>query len=138
MLGRRKGKRNEAGFTMVEVVIASAIFFVIAGGFIAANISAMRTHTVASDLYKATCIARNRIQRARTLDYESLGLLSEYEAAVDEFGNIDQSGVFRRTTTVSNAVPTCTRIVVRVFFPVPNGRLSGESVDVYTMIAEGM
>lgn len=138
MLIRRGAKRKQAGFTLVEVIIASVIFFGIAGAFIAAYLSAMRTHAVASDFYKATCIARNRIQRARTLDYDSLSLLSEVDASVDEDGNVDQGGKFRRTTLVSSVSPACTRIEIKVRFPVPNGRLSSETVDVHTMIAEGM
>ncbi|MBT3294449.1 MAG: hypothetical protein HN919_14655 [Verrucomicrobia bacterium] len=132
----RKGRRD--GFTIVEAVIASVIFFVITGSFIAAYLSAMRTHMMATDLYRATCIARNRIQRARTLDYGSLSLLGEQDAAVDELGNVVQGGAFRRTTVVSATTPACTRIAVTVQFPIPNGRVTTNGVDVATMITEGM
>lgn len=139
MPGRRKRKPNSrSGFTLAEVIIASMLFFVISGGFITAYLSAMRTHMVANDFYRATCIARNRIQRAWTLDFDSLPLLGEMETPVDELGNIDTAGSFRRTTSVSNTVPNCTRVTVQVRYPVPNGKLSPATVDVHTMIARGI
>ncbi len=138
MLRLQKQKNKRVGFTLVEALISSALFFVIAGSFVAAYISAMRTHRMASNFYRATCIARNRIQRARTLDYDSLALLSEVEASVDENGNRDLSGHFQRTTSISNTVLACTRIRVNVKFPISGGGVSPEGVEVHTMIAEGM
>jgi Tfp pilus assembly protein PilV len=138
MFRQCRRRRGDEGFTLVEAVISSVIFFVIAGGFIAAYISSMRTHQMSNDFYKATCIARNRIQRARSLEFDSLPLLAEQDASVDEFGNVDNAGRFVRTTTVSNTVPTCTRIAVNVKFPLPGGGVSPQGIEVHTMIAEGM
>jgi type II secretory pathway pseudopilin PulG len=132
----KRGKR--AGFTIVEVVIASAVLFMISGGFILSYLSAMRTHLMARDYYRATCMARNRLQRAHALDYGSLPLLDEDMTPVDELGNADPAGVFRRTTAVTNLVPTCTRLAVTVHYPVRNGALSPEPVEVATMITEGI
>ncbi|MBL7076670.1 MAG: prepilin-type N-terminal cleavage/methylation domain-containing protein [Kiritimatiellae bacterium] len=138
MLGHwRHGKRC-SGFTLVEAVISSALFFIIAGSFIAAYISAMRTHKMSSDYYKATCIARNRVQRARTVDFESLPLLAEDDAKIDQDGDPDTGGQFRRTTLVSSMAPACKRISVNVQFPLPGGGVSPAGVSVHTMIAEGM
>ena len=138
MLRRQKTSgQGRDGFTVVEAVIASAMLAVISGSFILAYISAMRTHLVASDFYKATCIARNRIQRARTLDFDSLSLLVETTASVDQDGNIDSEGQFRRTTVVTNDLPGRVRISISVQHPIPNGRLSSQPVEVFTMIAKG-
>lgn len=136
--GIMQRRSRRAGFTLVEAMIASALFFVISGGFIAAYISGMRTHRMASDYYRAICIARNRIQRARTLEYDSLNLLTEIDRPVDQNGNPSIDGQFRRTTLVSNTVPECTMISVDVNFPLPGGGVSAEGMQLHTMITEGM
>jgi hypothetical protein len=136
MLRRNGRKRKQDGFTVVEAVIASAVLAVICGSFIMAYLGAMRTHGMATDYYRATCIARNRIQRAWTLSFDSLPLLVETAAPVDGNGNLDNSGHYRRTTVVTNEMSGRAHISVRVHFPVPNGRLSVQPVNVETLIAE--
>ena len=134
----RRGKKNNAGFTLVELMIACAIFLVVSVAFIGAYLSTLRTHLMSSDYYKATCIARNRLERAKALSFSSLSLMAEEEMPVDDDGNRDPAGAFRRTTVVSNNVVNCARITVQVRFPVRNGGLSEGSVDVHTMITDGV
>lgn len=52
-------------FTLLEVVIAGAVFMLMALGFSAGMISAIRTQQIANDRYRATSIARDLIQYAR-------------------------------------------------------------------------
>jgi len=129
---------SRAGFTLVELMIATSIFLVVALAFTGAYLSALRTHLMSSDYYKATCIARNRLERAKALAFDSLPLMAEEETPVDADGNPDPAGVFRRTTVVSNSVVNCARITVQVRFPKGNGGLSDKTVDVHTMIADGV
>jgi prepilin-type N-terminal cleavage/methylation domain-containing protein len=131
---RKSGSRS--GFSLVEVMIAAAILLLVLGGFLAVFVSAMRTQVMASDYYSATCIARNRIQRARSLEFASLPLMVESNATVDADGDAGPTGKFRRTTTVAAAGSNACVITVSVWFPVPNGRLSSASIDVRTMIAK--
>ncbi|MFN2352364.1 MAG: prepilin-type N-terminal cleavage/methylation domain-containing protein, partial [Kiritimatiellia bacterium] len=76
MDGRRTG-----GFTLVEVMVAGAIFLLFCAGFFSVYLAAMSTQRAAVNHYRALCLARNRVQRARTMPYGSLGLLVEADVA---------------------------------------------------------
>jgi hypothetical protein len=139
--GERMMKDRHArkrAFTLVELMIASGILLAMLGGFMALMITAIRTQVMSSDYYRATCIARNRVQRARVVEFASLPLMAETVAPVDENGNQSPSGRFRRTTVVTNASGNCSLVTVQVWFPVPNGHLSQQSIDVTTLITSGL
>lgn len=113
--------RSCGGFTLTEVMVASTILMIFLGGFLASFIMGLRTLDMTTSHYRATAIARNRIQRARSFDYDSLTLLIENEVPIDLYGNADQSGAFRRSTDIfTNTVtaPHTVRIQVGVRFPV--------------------
>ncbi len=109
--------RRRRGYTLLEVVIAGSIFAMLALGFSAGLISAIRTQQMAHDLYIATTIARNHIQRARTLPFNSVHLIEEDYIPVDAEGYFAQEGIYRRTTTVTNLSPSAVRMQVDIFVP---------------------
>ena len=113
--------RSRGGFTLTEVMVASTILMIFLGGFLASFVMGIRTLDMTTSHYRATAIARNRIQRARSFDYNSLPLLIENEVPVDLYGNAVSSGTFRRSTDIfTNTVtaPHTVRIQVGVRFPV--------------------
>jgi hypothetical protein len=83
-------------------------------------------------------IARNRIQRARSLNYDSLPLLSESDIRVDDFGNQSSTGYYYRSTIVTNYAANCVELIVAVKFTKPGGELSALPVTIQTLIARGM
>lgn len=130
--------RSKDGFTLAEMMVASFIFLIVSTAFTAGLLTAMRTQLMASDYYKATCLARNRIQRARTLAFDNISMLAETDVTIDDDGNETSSGDFKRTTIVSNVSSVLIDLTVRVYFPMPRGGVSPEPVESNTMIAYGM
>jgi len=110
--------KAKSGMTLVEVVVASTIFMIFCAGFYAAYITALRTHKTAGEHFRATMIARNRIQRALSFDFSSIHLMSENKVPVDKEGNPTANGPYYRTTTVTtNIAPSLAKMVVEVYFP---------------------
>ncbi len=138
MLKRRE--KNHSGFSLVEVMIASAILMLFVAGFVGAFTAAMRTIHSANNHYRAMSIARNRMQRARTFDFSSLDLLMETESRIDAFGNVDSGGRFRRTTQVNTNWPTPHMLWVRVAVRYPIGTSTNLSapLTVESLIATRM
>lgn len=129
--------RHKGGYTLLEVVIAGSIFAMLALGFSAGLISAIRTQQMAHDRYIATTIARNHIQRARTLPFNSVHLIAEDYIPVNEEGYFSQSGKYRRTTSVTNISATAVQMQVDVFVPLRrDAGLSDVPVSITTILAE--
>ncbi len=134
-------KRSCGGFTLTEVMVASTILMLFLGGFLASFIVGLRTLDMTTNHYRATAIARNRIQRARSFDYDSLTLLIENEVPIDRHGNADSSGTFRRSTDIfTNTVtaPHTVRIQVGVRFPVRSKAGLSEPLVMENLIAVRM
>lgn len=131
---------RKSGFTLVEAMIAGVILMFFVGGFVLTFIMAMRTVHTATNHYRATSIARNRIQRARAFDFGSLELLEENEIGIDQFGNSDPGGRFRRSTSISTnwATPHTVRIRVGVRYPLGTGANLSAPVVVESLIAAQM
>jgi hypothetical protein len=66
------------------------------------------------DHYVAINIAKNRIERAKTFDFDELDLLSESGVVVDVNGTPNGSGHYRRSTSVSFAATNLKEIAVQV------------------------
>lgn len=134
---------TKGGFTLVEVMIASIILVIVSSGIMAGIISALKAQANASDYYRATCVARNRVQHAKTISFTSLSLLSETNRIIDGEGNLTEDGDYLRTTLVSNAAGTNWgvtnwQVTVRVWYPVSPGQLSDQPVQVQTMLTKEM
>lgn len=127
-----------AGFTLTELMVASLIFLMVSTAFTAAMLTALRTQYMATDYYASMCLARNRIQRARTLDFNSLQLLAETQLKVDSIGNPTPLGRYQRTTVVSNVSPTCVAFTVKVSFATKSGIFNIQPVEVSTLLDDSM
>ena len=133
--------RPSAGFTLVEVMVASLIFVMFCVFFLSAAISAMRSQQLACDYYTAMTIARNRIQRAKTFEYSSLPLMSENQVPVDGDGNITTTGIYRRTTIVSaytNGTPNLYKVTIQVNYIGARRSQSEKPVELSTLVTEKM
>ncbi len=126
------------GFTLTEVLIAFAVLAMILTGFYTGYIAAMRTQLMASDLYKANSIARNRIQRARAMEFAGLAMLAETNSVIDEYGNLEVGAPFLRTTTITSLGAECQEVTVQVYYPVKTSGLSPEPVELKTQITSHM
>lgn len=133
--------RTRESFTLVEMMIASAVFLIVSFGLIAGMLAAIRANSMASDHYKATCIARNRIQKARTMPFSTLtnGTLAETNYVVDEQGFACQTNEdsYTRSTIFTNVNSNAVDIIVQVYFPIGLGKMSPQPVSMQTKIYNG-
>ncbi len=110
-------RRRNGGFTLTEVVVAA---FILATGFTGFGIGfmqAMRTNRLAKHHYQAMCLARNRLQRARSISFSSIPLMEEDFQFIDQEGNLDPQGRFRRTTQVILLGDSLYDVMVEVYYP---------------------
>ena len=104
----RAGKKPRArtgspsGVSIVEVVIALAIFGIAIGAACGLVVGARTLSDSARDHYTAINLAKNRLERAGALGYDVLPLFEESATVIDKDGNPDPNGNFRRTTIVTD------------------------------------
>jgi len=127
-------RRKQAGHTLVEVMVASIVLLMVSAGIMTGIIAALKAQANASDHYRATCIARNRIQHAKTISFNSYNAITENLVRVDQDGFYSSTGEFRRSTLVSVAGTNCMNVTVDVWYSVRPGVWSTEPVSVQTMI----
>ncbi|MBN2684143.1 MAG: prepilin-type N-terminal cleavage/methylation domain-containing protein [Pontiellaceae bacterium] len=104
----------KSGSSLVEVMIALAIF----GVFIATSckvlLATRTTLDLARDHYTASNIAKDRIELVRTLDFNQIPELEENMLVIDGTGTPSVNGHFRRTTTVSMVTSNLCEVAVTV------------------------
>ncbi|MFC1467376.1 hypothetical protein ACFLQY_01600 [Verrucomicrobiota bacterium] len=130
----RKRNNNKAGTTILEVLMAVTVLSVVISGLCGLVLHGRELSSVARSRYKATVLARNRIEKARNTDFELIYGLAEKDVVVNEFGEVDSGGYFRRTTTVTDVSSILLEILVRV--DVKNRRtldftVQGEELQTY-------
>jgi len=135
---RARSGGARSGFSLTEVMIASMILLIASLGFSFGLISAMKTQYMAGDHYRSMTIARNRIQRARSLNFDSLPLLSENDLRVNEYGDQSTTGYYYRSTVIADYAANCVELTVSVKFTKPDGATSEQPVSIQTLIARGM
>ncbi len=135
---RDRDKRGKGGFTLTEVMVAGAILAMTSAAMFGACVAAIRTQYASSGYYRATCMARNRIQRGIALPFTTLPMLTEYGRRLDEQGNNSSVGVYRRTTVVTEASSNCYEIAVSVYYPAGPGMLSATPVTIQSKVSRGM
>ncbi len=89
----------EAGFTMIEVMIAMVLTAVAIMGIIALYITQTKASNFSRHSTEAAMLAQDKVERIRT-GSGSAGMLTT-DTAVNERGSA--SGIFTRTTTMSSA-----------------------------------
>lgn len=130
---------TKSGFTLPEVMVASTVLVIVAVSFTAAFMSAVRQHRLASNYTSASLVAKNRIQRARSIDYGSVTLLEETNASVNVWGSRDLDGAYLRATSVdTNTIPNCCLVTVQVWYPTWRGIQAGAPVTIQTILTEGL
>ena len=110
-----QSKRDSGGFTIVEMVIALAIFAVSSTIFASELVTTYRAYAVSKDRTIAEEIATESIEKARDLPYASLGTTP---------GN-PRGTIPRNTTIVANGLTYAIRTSVQyVNDPIPGGLIS--------------
>jgi len=109
-----KKRRNRAGTTIVETIVALTIF----AGFSTGACKLLMSHRKIADMarahYTAINIAKNRLELVRTFDYGQVDDFLENNVVVDASGVPDAVGNYRRSTTVSNVSSNLLELTVTV------------------------
>jgi Tfp pilus assembly protein PilV len=133
-----KKTRTKSGFSFAEVVLSLAIIAGSMGSFVTLGIMSLRSLKIGTDYYAASLIARNQIERLRTMDFDAAADANEIKHAVDDYGFVDVDGAFTRETIVTNLTPNLLSIEVKVHFPSPRGQLSAEPYVMATKFSRGL
>ena len=129
--------QRRSGLTLVEVVIAVFLLGMCISGACALVLHTKKLNDVARAHYVAANIARNRLERARTIDFTALSLLAEYDVVVDHNGNPDPNGNYSRSTAVTNVKANLAEVSVTVGIRNRvSGTFKGEDEIVTTFIAD--
>ena len=109
-----KLQAGRRGFTLVEVMVAILIFSICIGGICWLIVMSKQLSDRARDHYQAANLAKNRIERGRTLEFDSLEQFEMDQVIVDDEGHPDADGYFRLSTVVSNVNALLKEIIVTV------------------------
>jgi len=93
--------KSRAGSSIVEVMVALALFGVFTTATCKLLVSHRKVLDSARDHYIAANLAKDRIELARTFEFEQLRGLREKAIIVDESGLPSSFGHYRRSTTVT-------------------------------------
>jgi len=110
-------KNKNSGITIMEVVVAALILTMVVAGslnsFLASSISCKTTDYT----FIVINLIKNRIERLKGLDYNSLEQTAEVDTRLDKNGIPDVNGDFFRTTEVNTSYGTdLTEVTVSVNF----------------------
>ena len=131
----RFGSRD--GVTVVEVVVAVVILSMCIGGLCRLVLKARETSDQARSHYQAANIAKNRLERIKTFDFDQIEEFEEDEVLVDTSGSPVANSNFRRTTTVTLERYNLKNVRVEVGIRNPVSReFDGEEETIQTYIAD--
>ncbi len=108
--------RSQRGMTLVEIVVAVAIFGVVVSVLTGFFLIASARGLLGRDVTAAVLLAQQRVDVLRSKDYGSLPGLAGTEV-LDSLGNATPGGPYTRVTTVTTPVlgtPLLTQIDVAV------------------------
>jgi hypothetical protein len=124
----------------MEVMIASGIFLIASIGFTKAYLGAAQTHMIAQNYYHAMCISRDRVERLKAFDIDTLrNMAGTITYKVDAYGVSNPNGPYERTDIIStNVSPETVLVTVKVKFPDRVTKLSRGPVTSSTYIWKNM
>ena len=94
-------RRLRRGMTLTEVVISTFLILLVMTSAYSLIIKSSELSRSARRHYIAISLAKNRLERARNFLYNDLKLMAETDLTVNDNGNPDPEGRFRRTTLVN-------------------------------------
>ena len=106
---------NNSGVTIVETLVASALFILVSTSFLSVFLMSSTSCKSTDYMYTAINLAKARLERLKGLDYNSLPQAVESNTRLDKDGDPDAYGDFYRTTQVNNVYGTdLTEITVSI------------------------
>ncbi len=133
-------KRNNSGFTLVEVMVASIVLVIVSSGIMSGIIAALKVQANATDYYRATCLARNRIQLAWSRSWDEIPTIADSNFqfnAIDE-ETVCDTGEYMRTTFVTPTGTNCLNVTVQIWYRVKPQVWSPQPVTMETIISSNL
>ncbi len=96
-----KRSKSRAGTSIVEVMVALTLFGMFVAGSCQLLVSHRKLLDSSRDHYIAANLAKDRMELARTFEFEQVPDMDEDAVIVDESGIPSLAGHFRRTTRVT-------------------------------------
>lgn len=93
--------RHKSAVTLVEVCIATAILVMTVGSFLSIILMSVKSSKTSDYMYIAANMGKNRIERLKELDFQSLEEAEETDTRLDKYGNSNLTGDFFRTTHIA-------------------------------------
>lgn len=109
-----KHSKSRAGATIVEALVALSIFAVFSVGACKLLTSHRRIMDMARDHYTAVNLAKDRMELARTFEFDQLPELAEDKLIIDESGIPKTYGHYRRTTQVTMVASNLYQLAITV------------------------
>ncbi|WFB36999.1 prepilin-type N-terminal cleavage/methylation domain-containing protein [Kiritimatiellota bacterium B12222] len=133
--------RKAQGFTLIEVVISSALLALILLSALALLVQVTRTSQLVRRRSDATSIAWSRIERVRNLQFDEMDELIEdgNGTRVNEAGLSDEEGLFLRKTiinTETNALIVKNIRIEVLTQGIVSGEFDGEPEVLETIISD--
>jgi type II secretory pathway pseudopilin PulG len=111
---RRVGRKTARGMTLVETVVGLLILGVCIAGMCLLMVSVKESGDLARDHYVAINLAKNRVERAKTFEFDMLPSFAEDGTVVDQNGAPAGGARYRRSTTVTAVSSNLVEFVVTV------------------------
>ncbi len=113
------------GFTIIEVVLGTALILLVSAGMAASTIGSIQTTAVSSQVTTASSLVHDKIEQLRSLDPSTDPddlTAGDHIEAVGKIGHLGQAGgIFHRTWTVTEDTPILgvSQVVVSVSWSGP-------------------
>jgi len=100
-----KKQRQQGGFTVVEVLIALLVLLIGMAGMLSLQLTAMKATGFSRHATEATVLVEDRLESLRTAPVSSL---TDGSDQVNAGGDVDATGLFARTWTITPGADTTT------------------------------
>ncbi|GIW39671.1 MAG: hypothetical protein KatS3mg076_0248 [Candidatus Binatia bacterium] len=125
----RNPKAGSGGSSLVEALVALAVFALVAGGLGAATVASTRANLASKRISAAAALVNDKIEELRSLDPALAGAQLAPGTYTDPQNPIDESGepggTYERTWQIAGDIPApgLRRVVVQVSWNDPSPRV---------------
>jgi prepilin-type N-terminal cleavage/methylation domain-containing protein len=130
----RRSRGSEAGFTLIELVVALLVFTVAVMGLASTMAVAVASDTHAGEQTRALALASQRLEEIKAIPYTAVA--SEPVTSVTSLG-VEGSGPYKRTVTVVEGAEGANTKSVTVSVQYGAGREGTRKVELYTLMYAG-
>ena len=124
---------NAKGATIVELMVSVCVFAIGMQSLLYVISTSSVMAKRGEYAYVAHNIAKNRIERLRTMGFPTLSLAQETSTAVNQDGDPDEEVLFTRSTIVESLTSDSSSVTVNVFYRMKNVE-SAEPMSITTVI----